>query len=164
MGTFSEVVLRFSFRPDTPDHVLAAFSALAVPHPEPDYGPPAPPLPAPQVVDEHDDWEPTDEEADPAEDPEPWRHDWAGWFSQSMSVAIVPSAQMVWNCGRWTVTCRWGIESGPEAIVPALLWLGPYLQGHDLRPILLGYIEYGSEPRPTLIWLDDGRIEAEDLG
>lgn len=81
-----------------------------------------------------------------------------------MGVAITPSAQMVWSeTGRWTVSCRWGIKSWPEAIVPALRWLGPYLEGHDLRPILLGYIEGGSEPRLVLLWLTQGRIEAEDL-
>jgi len=47
VGTFSEVVLGFSFRPDTPDHVLAAFSALAVPSGPDVDGTPAPELPPP---------------------------------------------------------------------------------------------------------------------
>ena len=168
MGSFSEVVLGFSFRLETPDHVLAAFSALAVPSPPDVRGREAPVLPDPLQVQDEDyenNWEPTDELQDPAEDPQPWRHDWAGWLSQSMSVSITPSAHMVWSeTGRWTVSCRWGIKSWPEAIIPALRWLGPYLEGFDQRPILLGYIEYTSEPRPTLLWLTpEGTIEGEDL-
>ena len=97
MGSFTEVVLGFSFRPDTPQHVLAAFSALAVPTPEGSFAPPAPVLPPPHQIEGDDGgWEPNAEFADPAQDPEPWRHDWAGWFSQSMTVGVTPTAQMVW--------------------------------------------------------------------
>ncbi|HET9654888.1 MAG TPA: hypothetical protein VFP72_06015, partial [Kineosporiaceae bacterium] len=117
MGAFSEVVLSFSFRPDTPDHVLAAFSALKVPPGDGWYSAPAPPLPPPQHV-EDDDWEPTNELHDPAEDPEPWRHDWAGWVSNSMSVATTAHAQLAWSAaGRWVLSCRWVIKSWPDAIV-----------------------------------------------
>ena len=167
MGSFSEVVLGFSFRADTPDHVLSAFSALAVAAPPYWHGRPPPALPAPVKFpeDEVDSWEPTDEEHDPAEDPQPWRHDWAGWMSGSAGASVVPTAQMVWSVtGCWTVSCRWGIKSWPDAIIPALRWLGPYLVGFDKRPILLGYIQYTSEPRPTLVWLTpEGTIEGEDL-
>jgi hypothetical protein len=82
-----------------------------------------------------------------------------------MSVSITPSAQMVWSeTDRWTVSCRWGIKSWPDAIIQALRWLGPYLEGFDQRPIRLGYIEYTSELRPALLWLTpEGTIEGEDL-
>ena len=167
MGSFSEVVLGFSFRPDTPDYVLAAFSALAVPPPPGSSAGTPPDLPPPHDVNwlSDGDWEPTDELADPAADPEPWRHDWAGWFRGSMSVSITPSAQMVWSeVNRWTVSCRWGIKSWPDAIIPALRWLGPYLVAFDQRPILLGYIQNGAEPRPTLVWLTPaGDIHGENL-
>jgi hypothetical protein len=164
MGTFSEVVLGFSFRSGTPDHVLAAFSALAVPSPT-DSPHPAPPLPPPWEPADDDYWEPTNEEHDPQADQEPWKHDWAGWFRSSASVSIVPSAQMVWASRCWTVTCRWGIKSWPDAIIPALTWLGPYLEAFDQRPILLGYIDYGSDERPTLVWLTpQNEIVGEHLG
>lgn len=164
MGTFSEVVLGFSFRSETPDYVLAAFSALAVPQPA-DSRYPVPALPPPPELPDDEDWEPTNEEYDPQSDPEPWKHDWAGWFSSSMSVSIEPSAQMVWSISRWTVTCRWGIKSYPEAIIPALTWLGPYLEAFDKRPILLGYIDCGSDERPTLVWLTpQHEIVGEHLG
>lgn len=112
----------------------------------------APPLPAPHPVREGDDWEPTDELSDPAEDPAPWLHDWAGWISSSMSVSITAHAQLVWaEDHRWTLSCRWGIKTWPEAILPALRWLGPYLEGNEIRPVLLGYIVYSSTPRPVLL-------------
>ncbi|MFL6100789.1 MAG: hypothetical protein ACJ71T_12635 [Actinomycetales bacterium] len=163
MGTFTEVVLGFSFRPETPDHVLSAFSALAVPSTA-QFGPPEPPLPSPHPINPDDEWEPTDEWADPALDPAPWRHDWATWFSRSTSVSITPSAQLMWSkTGRWTLSCRWGIKSGPEEVFSALRWLGPYLEGFDQRPILLGYMDYGGAPRPVLVWLFQGQLSLEDL-
>ncbi|WP_146847560.1 hypothetical protein [Cellulomonas terrae] len=160
MGSYTEVVLQLTFTPETPDHVLAAFSALAGPVP---YG--APPLPAPhQIGDETGIWEPTDEVSTPADDPQPWMHDWPGWLSSSMSVAITPHAQLTWSdMGRWVLSCRWGIKSWPEAIVPALQWLGPYLEGFDQRPIILGYMQYGGDARPTLVWLWQGHITIENL-
>jgi hypothetical protein len=73
VGSFSEVVLGFSFRPDTPDRVLAAFSALAVPSPPDVHGKEALVLPDPlQVQDDEDEWEPTNELQDPADDPQPF--------------------------------------------------------------------------------------------
>lgn len=155
--------------------MLAAFSALAVaPTPREGSAPAEPPeLPAPYDIHwasdrdpvSGEDWEPTDELFDPAADPEPWRHRWAAWLSSSMSVSITPSAQMTWSeVGRWTVGCRWGVKSPPETIIPALRWLGRYREAFDQRPILLGYIDYGSEPQPTLVWLTpDGDIQGEDL-
>jgi hypothetical protein len=164
MGTFSEVVLCFSFRPDTPDHVLSAFSALAIPQATPFGDTPAPALPPPYAAPEDDDWLPDTEDYDPDADAEPWAHDWARWFRSGMSVSTAPSAQLTWQASRWTVTCRWSIKTWPEAVLPCLRWLGPHLKSHALRPLLLGYIEYGDSVRPTLVWLgSDGQITGEDL-
>ncbi|ROS26285.1 hypothetical protein [Cellulomonas sp. PhB150] len=159
MGSYTEVVLQITFKPDTPDYVLAAFSALALYVPAD-----ASPLPAPHRVDQTDGWEPTDEVSNPAEDPQPWIHDWSGWLSSSMTVSTTPHAQLAWSRRRrWVLSCRWGIKSWPDAILPALQWLGPYLEGFDPRPIVLGYMEYEGDPRPTLVWLHRGRITIEHL-
>jgi hypothetical protein len=160
MGTFTEVVLQLTFRPDTPDHVLAAFSALAVSVPDD-----APALPAPHPVDESwGSWEPTDEVSDPAADPEPWMHDWPRWLSSSMTVSTTPHAQLTWSkTHRWVLSCRWGIKSWPEAVLPAVQWLGPHLEGSDHRPTLLGYMAYEGAARPTLVWLWRGRLALENL-
>ena len=162
MGSYTEVVLQLTFTPDTPDHVLAAFSALAKAAPG---NPEAPELPAPHPVQDEDwgDWEPTDEVSDPAADPEPWMHNWPLWLSTSMSVGTTPHAQLAWSAmGTWVLSCRWGIKSWPDAILPAFQWLGPFLEGWDRQPTLLGYMT-GIDPRPTLVWLWQGRISLENL-
>lgn len=160
MGSYTEVVLQLTFTPDTPAHVLSAFSALAGPLPGD-----APSLPAPHRPDEEwGSWEPTDEVSDPAQDPQPWMHDWPTWLSGSMSASITPHAQLTWSgTQRWVLSCRWGIKSWPDAILPALQWLGPYLEGFDLRPIVLGYMQFGGDPRPTLVWLWRGKLTIEHL-
>lgn len=176
MGSFTEVVLAFDFRRDTPDEVLAGFAALHVVPPDPMWSKdttglaepfrshfqPPPSLPEPfDGADE--DWEPTDEMADPAEDPTPWAHDWASWLSGSMSVSITPSAQLMWSqVNRWHLSSRWGIKSWPEAIIPALTWLAPHIEPHG-DPTLLGYMRYDGSTRPTLLWSNGTSIIGEDL-
>lgn len=167
MGSYSEIVLGFEFRPDTPDYVMSAFSALAAPRPGEWVEGPVPELPPPYRFENYGDadWEPTDELADPAEDPEPWHHDWAGWFSNTLNVSTVPTAQLVWTrSGFWTLACRWGIKSHPLSVVPALRWLGPHLRAFHLRSVLLGYGQYDADPLPVLIWLTpDGDVKGQDL-
>ena len=169
MGSFADVVLSFDFRDDTPEEVLAAFSALVQPHPASDtpWGPgPAPPLPEP-VREPVDHWLPDWREAgdsDPFE-AEPWRHDWAVWLSQSMSVSSVPSAALVWTPQeRWNLTCRCNFKSWAEAIHTFLEWLGPFIETWDAdRPIFIGYIDDADGPRPCLLWAHDRRLVMEDL-
>lgn len=168
MGSYSEVVLGFSFKPNTPEYVLAAFSALeAAPRDDEDgwnYES-RPPLPPPQEIDEDEVgvWEPTDWEHDLA-DPTPWRHDWAAWMNLSQSVHITPHAQMTWSAvGLWTVSCRWGIKAHPDNIVPVLGWLGPYLEPSRPCPTFIGTIEFEYAPRPWLLWLFEEKIYSEDL-
>jgi len=78
MGSFSEIVLSFNFARETPDHVLAAFAALATA----DSAEEASSLPVP-VVEAWDLWSPDwremglpEGQGDPFEN-EPWKHDWA---------------------------------------------------------------------------------------
>lgn len=165
MGSNTEVVLHLTFRPGTPDDVLAAFSVLADPPPV-DSDPPAPPLPPPHLVDDETDlWQPTAEFGDPAQDPTPWLHDWSRWFSDSMSSGTIPGAYLVWSplSSRWTLISRWNVKSWPEEILPALQWLGPHLDGASDQPTSLGHMVYGGDPRPVLLWLRDGRLEIEDV-
>jgi hypothetical protein len=55
------------------------------------------------------------------------------------------------------------MKSWPDAILPALQWLGPHLEGFDRRPITVGYMDYGGAPRPHLVWLWNGQLSLEDL-
>ncbi len=168
MGTFSEVVLGFNFRPDTPAEVLAAVSALERPIPDDAWWGPAPPLPEP-VVEPNEWWDGPDwREAGSTDEfeSEQWRHNWAPWLGNSMSVGTVPSAALVWTeTQRWNFTCRCSFKSWPDAIHTFLEWLGPFIDhpDADMPPRLVGYIDYGPEPRPFLLWAHDGRLTMEDL-
>ncbi|MEA2438949.1 MAG: hypothetical protein QOH76_373 [Thermoleophilaceae bacterium] len=169
MGSFSEVVLSFCFRDDTPDEVLAAVSALEQPFPgdEDGWGP-APALPEP-VREPVDGWDPDwrqwgGGETDPFE-AEPWRHDWAAWLGIGMSVGTVPSAALVWvPARRWNLTCRCSFKSWADAIYVFLEWLGPFIETWDEdRPLFVGYIDDEQATRPYLLWAQDRGLVMEDL-
>jgi hypothetical protein len=174
MGSFSEVVLGFSFRRDTPGHVLAAFAGLA-----PDLAAaqsPDHPQPLPDPVRDDDDlWMPDDFYADgddlDGQEDEPWRHDWASMLSQSMSVAITPSAQLVWSeLGRWHLSCRAGFKAPAEVVHAFLRWIGPFIgDGFDNEetrehPLLVGYVKHEYDRLPALLWCRDGKLELDRLG
>ena len=167
MGSFSEVVLSFDFREDTPAEVLAAFSALAQPLQDDAWWGPAPELPEP-VREPVEWWCPDWREEGGTTDEfeaEPWRHDWAQWLGGSMSVSTVPSAALVWSqTGRWNLTCRCSFKTWPESVFVFLEWLGPFIESWpDGAPQFLGYIEYDGAPRPYLLWEHDRRLAMEDL-
>ncbi len=97
---------------------------------------------------------------------EPWRHDWAGWLGNSMSVSTVPSAALVWTeTKRWNLTCRCSFKSWAAAIFEFLEWLGPFIDDNypPDRPRLVGYIEDAGERRPYLLWAQNRRLLIEDL-
>ena len=168
MGSFCEGVLSFSFRKDTPDYVLAAFSALAGP-----VSSKAPSLPTPVEPNEYGEI-PTDfaQNADEigmfGEEPfpgEPWRHDWAGPLGGSMGVMFVGHSELCWSeMKRWTLSARFSLKDDPDRILRAIEWLGPYIEpnGPD-GPLLLGYLRHEYEVRPILIWHRDQMLYGEDL-
>jgi len=168
MGEFTEVVMSFEFREDTPTEVLAAFSALAEPLPDDAWWGPAPELPQP-VSEVHEWWSPDWREAGPGMEDEfesePWRHDWARWLSGSMSVSTVPSAALTWSeMRRWNLTCRCSFKSWPGAVFTFLEWLGPFVETYQSnRPWFVGYMLYDVAPRPNLLWARDGNFAMEDL-
>lgn len=166
MGSFSEIVLSFDFADETPDYVLAAFTALTVPA----LGEGAPQLPAP-VVEAWDMWEPDWREAgypegqgDPFVD-EPWRHDWASWLSTAMGVQTTPHGWLAWSeLGRWNLDCRFSWKAHPTTASEALAWLAPYVHDNEADDkVLVGYAHHEYAPRPHLFWVDAGRWEVEDL-
>jgi hypothetical protein len=169
VGSFSEVVFSFNFRKDTPDAVLAAFSALAKPVPDDASWGPAPNLPPP-VVEPSEDWEPDyADEGWPDPDPneaEPWRHEWAPWLSVAMGIQTVPSAALVWSeTKQWNFACRFSFQGLPERIYRFLSWLGPFIDDHGDpdRPRFVGHIHHEYAPRPHLLWCQNGRLTMEDL-
>jgi hypothetical protein len=167
MGSFSEVVLGFSFREDTPDDVLAAVSGLEQTFPGTNYGAPPPSLPEP-VREPVDGWIPDWRHAGPDRDPfeaEPWRHDWAPWLRVNMGGGSVTSAALVWTGYSWNLTCRFVFKGWAEMIHEFLEWLGPFIvmtYGTE-RPELIGYINDQQELRPYLLWVRESRLVMEDL-
>lgn len=167
MGSFAEGVLSFALRKETPDRVLAAFSALALPLP-----PGAPELPPPVEPDPYfrmaTDFAGDDEELaylDPDPFPgEPWRHDWAGLLSASMGVMFVGLSRMFWTeLDRWTIAARFSLKDDPDRLLRALGWLGPYIEPNGSDPQLLGYLRHEYQIRPILVWHQGDRIYGEDL-
>lgn len=166
MGSFSEVVLGFHFRRDTPAEVLAAFAALAE---APGTGGPQP-LPEP-VREPEPGWAPDEFHqgggALAAYEPAPWRHDWAAWLGSSMSVAVCPSASLRWSeLDRWYLSCRSAFKADPGLVHAFLRWLGPYIgDGLDPAPpggeapLLVGYIKHEYLEQPNLLWLRDGELQ-----
>jgi hypothetical protein len=167
VGSFSEVVLFFNFRKDTPDAVLATFSALAVPNAH------APQLPPP-VIEPDKSWHPLNndpenpslpEDADPYE-AEPWRHDWAQWLSSAMGAQTSPSAALAWTGGRWNFACRSSFKYEAESTFSIIAWLGPFIDdlwGDPDDKQLIGHIYYDGAPRPYLLWCQNGQLTMEDL-
>ena len=167
MGSFTEIVLSFDFTESTPDHVLAAFSALASPDPS---AAGSPPLPDP-VLESWElfapDWRDMglpDGQGDPFEH-EPWRHDWASWVSMSMGVTTTPHGLLVRSeLDRWNLDCRFSWKTDPTTASEALAWLAPYVdpRWRDGK-LLVGHAHHEGAPRPHLFWVADGRWELEDL-
>lgn len=166
MGSFTDVVMSFDFRPDTPPEVLAAFSAVAQPvSPDAYWGPP-PPLPDP-VVEPSEIWDPDWRESGIDEEfpEEPWRHDWASGLSQSASVDTVAHAALVWRAGSyWNLSFRTSFKTWAEAVFAFLEWLGPFIYAfNEDFPLLIGYLNDDTEGRPRLLWFKDRKLTLEDL-
>lgn len=166
MGSFSEVVLGFDLKEDTPAEVLAAFSALATPTPPGghDWSPPVP-LPDP-VVEPVPGWWP-DLEIDDPYAATPWRHDWSVVVNNAMDFQTTPYARLTWaETSRWNLSCRFSMKSTPEGVFEMLTWLGPFVDVDDDHsrdyPTLLGYIHHEYAPRPHLLWCRAGVLELED--
>jgi len=157
MGSFTEISMFFDFVESTPEHVLAAFSALATRN-QPDG---APALPTP-VAEFPMSWEPDWNEI--GSDREPWRHSWATWVSHSMGSAT-PHARLVRSeAGKcWNLDCRFSWKTEPWAASEALAWLAPYVDPGWRRKVFVGHALYDGGPRPFLFWVEDGRWEMEDL-
>lgn len=158
MGSFTEIVMSFPLKADTPPHVLAAFSSIAVPHPE------APELPPP-VVDDDGWWDPTDPGADTSEI---WAHDWGSWIGEGMTGVYIQSdvgATLTWSIGRsWVVTSRASLKVYPDDLAPKLEWLGAFIAEGDIeRPFLVGYMKHEYEKRPWLLWCNGAQLHSEDL-
>jgi hypothetical protein len=153
MGSYASGRLAIEFATSTPNHVLSAFSALAV------TGLGAPPLPEP-VVEVWEYWQPewrevgwAEGQGDPFPD-EPWRHDWASELDGVLR----------WTGAHWELLCSFLWKTHPVAASEALAWLAPYVEAEH-RPWrqLVGHAHHEYDPAPHLFWVKAGRWERQDL-
>jgi hypothetical protein len=164
MGSFTEVVLSFDFAASTPEHVLAAFSALATPAP-PDA---AWALPASVEQDAAVayTWEPDFQSVEEGTYLEPWREPWSRFVRMSQGPTTTPHGLLVRteDGQRWNLDCRFSWKIDPWLASDALAWLAPYIDpGLRKNKALAGYAQHEAAPRPHLFWVADSRWEVEDL-
>jgi len=150
MGSYTRGLLTIEFATSTPDHVLSAFSGLAV------TGRYAPALPPP-VTEVWDSWTPDWREAgwpegqgDPYPD-EPWRHNWASELNGFLG----------WADGQWQLMCRFFWKTHPQVASDTLAWLAPFVA--DSRRQLVGFAHHEYDPAPHLFWVEDGRWDRQDM-
>lgn len=157
MGSFTELVMSFPFRDDTPTHVLAAFASLRVEREG------APALPPPTSQDEW--WDPTDPDADMEV---PWAHDWAPRLGAGMALHYIQSdtnATLTWSIGEhWVLTCRATLKIDPDGLMSAIAWMGRFASGGVVdSPFLVGTLKHEYDAKPWLIWHTGGDFWGEDL-
>ncbi len=160
VGSYSDLYLHFTFRANTPEDVLAAFSPLVV---ESTRTPDAPTLPAPSP-EPWPDWdpeyrtaygiEPGDPEIDPAA-AEPWRHDWASHLGGKMS-------WWPWEQG-WHYETLASFKTDQLTIHRFIDWLGPFVKSrHPSFPAFAGHIVIECAPRPFLLMGIQDELVLED--
>lgn len=158
MGSFTEVVLAFMFRADTPPEVLGAFQAWRTPGD-------APELPTLEdsvgrdVLDEllHLTIPAIDE---PTFDALPLLHKavaWNFWCSYGGTAYFPgePGVHMRWHPhgGRWTLTIRNYPQEHSDDARMVYAPLGAFAAGvSEGAAELVGYLRFEYDTRPTLVW------------
>jgi hypothetical protein len=158
MGNFTEIVISFAFKPETPPEIMGAVASLARGASNS--------LLKPPTVEVHR-YNPHDE---PLEDPL-WQYDWGPFFGLDMSgvrgglcsADLAPKSEF--RPDEWTLTARSVHKAYPDELTDAFLWLGPYacpLARPDLLE-LCGYLKTEASDQPILIWHDGERFVLDDL-
>lgn len=167
MGSFSEVVISFSLRPDVDSDVLRAFSGL--PLGESTHGggdrDPAPELPPPheEPIDDYTFYEACESSGYHAyqggelpEDFKPWMYDWTwvlsgGYWAASFKAET--GGSIAWTGSGWHITSRLTAKEVPKTLTYWFGWMGEFaIESNEQHPSLIGYIKYEYENRPWLIW------------
>lgn len=167
MGSFSEIVMSFTLRPDLDDDVLSAFSGVPLVE---SYG--AGNLEVPQLPSAHE--EDIDEyvfyEALEAgrlrEGFEPWMYNWEWVLSGGHGtsyIAATTGGTLEWTRRGWLVSFRSTLKSGSEELTYWFGWMGEF--AIESQPsLLVGYFKHEYEERPWLVWhAGSGPFTFEDL-
>jgi hypothetical protein len=167
MGSFSEIVMSFTLRPDLDDDVLSAFSGVPLVE---SYG--ARDLEVPQLPSAHE--EDIDEyvfyEALEAgqlrEGFEPWMYNWEWVLSGGHGTSYIDATtggSIAWTHRGWLVSFRSTLKSGSEELTYWFGWMGEF--AIESRPsLLVGYFIHEYEERPWLVWHEgSGPFSFENL-
>ena len=167
MGSFSEIVMSFTWRPDLDDDVLSAFSGVPLVE---SYG--ARDLEVPQLPSAHE--EDIDEyvfyEALEAgqlrEGFKPWMYNWEWVLSGGHGtsyIASTTSGSIAWTRQGWHISFRSTLKSGSEELTYWFGWMGEFaIKSHP--SLLVGYFIHEYEERPWLVWHEgSGPFSFENL-
>ena len=155
MGSFTEAVLAFSLKSDTPEQVIAAFRP-------------------PDLEEDYDEGEELlyGLETGEIEDVGQlslkdrayiWQQLFAGMESEYFPGA--PSTSIRDQGSGWTVTARFHWKAPASFVCQAIGPLGAFIEGdNDDPPSLVGYVKYEYDDHPLLVWhRGETRLEFEDL-
>ena len=167
MSSFTEVVLAFDFRPDTPPAIISAFSAWQVGE--------GPQLPDFEVLSAEAGW---------VDDVAAWEDDWPGFLAMlspmqraSLWQGLLapqdtayfpghPSTALTWSTTGWKLTVRTYAQSTAEGVVLELASLGEFAcpVAEADYPTFVGYLYFEADDHPLLVWHRGGKsFEFEDL-
>lgn len=170
MGSFSEIVMSFTLRPDVDDDVLRAFSGvtLAEASSRARY-PEVPQLPTAheQDIDEYVFYE-ASVAGELPEGFEPWMYNWewvlSGGHGPGYVDPTLSTGTIAWTGRGWRISFRSTLKSGPEELAYWFGWMGKFSIESSEKPSLVGYFKYEYENRPRLIWhAGSGPFTFEDL-
>lgn len=173
MGSFSEIVMSFTLRPEVDDDVLRAFSGVTLAEPtdgaEFVESPEVPKLPSAHERD-IDDYEfyAALEAGELRKGFEPWMYNWAWVLSGGSGTTYIDATRggtIAWTGHGWLITFRATAKSSPEELTYWFGWMGEFtVESSEDRPSLVGYIKHEYEKRPWLIWhAGSGPFIFEDL-
>jgi hypothetical protein len=155
MGSFSEVVMSFTLRPDVDDDVLRAFSGVPLVQSHGSRNPEMPELPPPheERVGESVFYEALVAGHLP-DGFEPWMYNWEWVLSGGHGTAYIPATTggtIQWTRRGWQVSFRSTLKSGADELTYWFGWMGEFaIESHP--PLLVGYFKHEYENRPWLVW------------
>lgn len=173
VGSFTEIVMAFDFKPDTPDWVVGSFAPWRV-------GSGGPPLTfAGEAVPEERRWQLEEIEAHEDDDDHVPRMSDLSQAELSavfrMSFEDMPTAyfpgtsdtKLVWNDHgwHWALTTRHYRQCGATSYRKVIEPLGEFVCPHASvdHPAFVGYLKYEYDDRPLFIWHRGGSLfEFED--
>lgn len=169
MGSFSEIVMSFTLRPDLDDDVLRAFSGVTL-------------IESNVALNREKTLLPQPHEEDISESVfykalgtgqlpegfEPWMYDWKWVLSGGHGASYIDGTTggtIEWTHLGWHVSFRAIAKAVPDELIYWFGWMGEFaVESSEETPSLVGYFKHEYEPRPWLVWhAGSGPFTFEDL-